>query len=114
MQLQGGALHRRQACVWEPSLIRHSVLCLSRTSTATGWPTACHVLQVGKEHASQVSKAPSKAEALKLREAGYAALQALYRRQAGHIDSLKTVAMALRRLPVVDVSYPMVRWRPCV
>ena len=56
-----------------------------------------------------MAKAPSKAEALKLREAGFAAMQALYERQTGHLEALKAVAMALRRLPVVDTSSPTVR-----
>ena len=63
---------------------------------------------MGKEYAGQVAKASSKAAALKLREEGFAALQAVFEKQAGHLEALKTVAMALRRLPVVDTGYPTV------
>ena len=65
-------------------------------------------LQVGKAHAAQVAKAPSKAEALRLRDAGFEAVQQLYSSRAVHVEELKSVAMALRRLPVVDPRFPTV------
>ena len=53
-------------------------------------------------------KPPARAEALRLRDAGFEAVQQLYSSRAVHVEELKSVAMALRRLPVVDPRFPMV------
>ena len=66
------------------------------------------LLEQGKRYAGQAKGTGSKKEALSLLETGSAALEQMYRKDAAAVDKLKYVAMALRRLPVVELDVPTV------
>ena len=66
------------------------------------------VVGVAKGYAGRCSKAPSKKEALDLRDEGFANVESVYKRQAYVLDEMKEIAKSLRRLPVVDPSLPIV------
>lgn len=66
------------------------------------------VVGVAKGYAGRCSKAPTKKEALDLRDEGFAKVDSTYKRQSYMLEELKEVAKSLRRLPVVDPDLPTV------
>lgn len=66
------------------------------------------VVGIAKGYAARCSKAPTKKEALDLRDEGFANVDSTYKRQAYILDQLKEVAKSLRKLPVVDPKLPTI------
>eukprot|EP00890_Picochlorum_soloecismus_P001598 jgi/Picsp_1/2439/NSC_05900-R1_nucleolar gtp-binding protein 1-like len=66
------------------------------------------VVGIAKGYAAMCSKAPTKKEALDLRDEGFANVDSTYKRQAYVLDQLKEVAKSLRKLPVVDPKLPTI------
>jgi nucleolar GTP-binding protein len=66
------------------------------------------VVGIAKGYAARCSKAPTKKEALDLRDEGFANVDSTYKRQAYILDQLKEVAKSLRQLPVVDPKLPTI------
>lgn len=68
-----------------------------------------HALQVGKSLAGKANKGVTVAEVHKTLEEGFQALEALYERGSGAVESVKFIAITLRKLPTVDIGTPTVR-----
>jgi len=66
------------------------------------------VVGIAKGYAARCSKAPTKKEALDLKDEGFANVDSTYKRQAYILDQLKEVAKSLRKLPVVDPKLPTI------
>ncbi|BDA42683.1 probable nucleolar GTP-binding protein 1 [Coccomyxa sp. Obi] len=65
-------------------------------------------VQVGKAYAARAGKAANKKEAEALAVEGFENVAAVYKKGATAVDGLKDMAKQLRRLPVVDLTLPMV------
>ncbi len=65
---------------------------------------------MGKAYAARAGKAANKKEAEVLAEEGFENVAAVYKKGATAVDGLKDMAKQLRRLPVVDLTLPTVRF----
>ena len=66
-------------------------------------------MQVGKSFAGKANKGVTVAEVNKTLEEGFQSLEALYQKGSGAVESVKFIAITLRKLPTVDIGTPTVR-----
>lgn len=72
------------------------------------------VMQVGKEHATTASQAPSAAAAEAAQEAGLAAIEKVLKQDSkGEWFEAKRLSAVLRKVPEIDLFVPTVRSSTC-
>lgn len=65
-------------------------------------------MQVGKSYAGKANKGVNVRDVENTLEEGFKSLEALYEKGKGALDSVKYIAIALRKLPTVNMNVPTV------
>ena len=66
------------------------------------------LLQVGKSYAGKANKGVTVKDIHATLEEGFKSLEALYEKSCDIVDSVKQIAITLRKLPTVDMGIPTV------
>mmetsp|Transcript_39863 Transcript_39863/g.55383 ORF Transcript_39863/g.55383 Transcript_39863/m.55383 type:complete len:498 (+) Transcript_39863:146-1639(+) len=64
------------------------------------------LLEIGKSYAGRAAKAATKYDTFQIRDAGFAEMETVYKKDAEAVSKLKEVARELKRLPVVEPEVP--------
>lgn len=70
--------------------------------------------QVGKSYAGKANKGVTVREVEGTLQEGFQSMEALFQKGAAALESVKYIAITLRKLPTVDINIPTVRPLSCL